>query len=661
MKSLEERIKNWAVVELSKTGVDFGSENDIKNVLVADALAGMSSKSGGSGIARPDANYMIYSQGPEIPVFLEYKWGLDKLKKTTKSGLDVSAKATVNYADNGAIYYARNTLAQKPEDFTEALAVGIAGEIDANSTNVLVHVYYVYSDKTSVEPKLIGEYHDLSILNIQNQADLLSKGRLNDEDRAKVLKMSLDTLSKNAKKLNKLMNNRSISVEQRVIYTSGMLLAMQNYGGVQGLVPSDLQGINGTRRSDGTQIYGQIEDYLQAKNIPADKVRMMMSSFAVIQNDVDRDHKDAETGMTINKEIFEFIYDNVYKLIDQNSALDILGELYSEFLKYALGDGKENGIVLTPPYVTRLMNQLIGTDKDSYVLDLATGSAGFLVSAMEVMVRDAREKITDKDALADGILEIKQKHMLGVELDMKMYTLATTNMILRGDGATNIVKGSAFAWDGNYEYDKTAGVYPANRLLLNPPFSYKENGMPFLTLGLNKLSIGGYGAIIIQDSAGSGKATSSISEILKSNQLIASIKMPDDLFQPNAGVPTSIYVLEHTGKPHDYMKTVKFINFKNDGYKRTGRGTKEIDAPHERYEDIVKIFKYGKNALSGLKADWDLDAVYVEDVIEEGNFADWNFSAHEVIDTTPTEQDFMDTVSSYLSWQVGEVLKGKRA
>ena len=616
MKSLEERIKNWAVVELTKTGVDFGSENDIKNKLVADALAGMSSKSGGSGSARPDANYMIDSQGPEIPVFLEYKWGLDKLKKETKSGLDVSVKATVNYADNGAIYYARNTLAQKPEDFTEALAVGIAGEIDANSTNVLVHVYYVYSDKTSVEPKFVGEYQDLSILNIQNQADLLSKGRLNDEDRAKVLKMSLDTLSKNAKKLNKLMNNRSISVEQRVIYTSGMLLAMQNYGGVRGLVPSDLQGINGTRRSDGTQIYGQIEDYLQAKNIPADKVRMMMSSFAVIQNDVDRDHKDAETGMTINKEIFEFIYDNVYKLIDQNSALDILGELYSEFLKYALGDGKENGIVLTPPYVTRLMNQLIGTDKDSYVLDLATGSAGFLVSAMEAMVRDAREKIADKDALADEILEIKQKHMLGVELDMKMYTLATTNMILRGDGATNIVKGSAFAWDGKYEYDKTAG---------------------------------------------SGKAISSISEILKSNQLIASIKMPDDLFQPNAGVPTSIYVLEHTGKPHDYMKTVKFINFKNDGYKRTGRGTKEIDSPHERYEDIVKIFKYGKNAQPNLKADWDLDAVYFEDTIAQGNNADWNFSAHEVIDTTPTEQDFMDTVSSYLSWQVSEVLKGKRA
>lgn len=657
MKLLEERIKNWAVVELNKTGVNFGSENDIKNVIVADALHTMGSKSGGDGNARPDANYMMNVQGRDIPVFLEYKWGLNKLVKSTKSGIDASTKAIVNYADNGAVYYARHTLGEKPDDFSEAIAVGIAGEIDDNDSNVAVHVYYVYSDKESVMPKLIGEYKDLSVLNLNNQTALLDAGRLTEADKAKALKLSLDTLSKNAKKLNKLMNNRSISVEQRVIYTSGMLLAMQNYKWIKGLVPSDLQGINGTRRSDGTQIYGQIKDYLDAKQIPADKVRMMMSSFAVIQNDVDRDHKDPETGITINKEIFDFIYRNVYTLIDQNSALDILGELYSEFLKYALGDGKENGIVLTPPYVTRLMNQLIGTDKDSYVLDLATGSAGFLVSAMETMVSDAKDKIVDKDDLAIAIADIKQRHMLGVELDMKMYTLATTNMILRGDGATNIVKGSAFAWDGNYEYDKTV-PYPANKLLLNPPFSYKENGMPFLTLGLNKLAIGGKGAIIIQDSAGSGKAKNAIAEILKTNQLVASIKMPDDLFQPSAGVPTSIYVLEHTGKPHDYMQNVKFINFKNDGYKRTGRGTKEIDSPHERYEDIIKIFKYGKNALASLKADWDLDAVYFEDVIEEGNFADWNFSAHEVIDTTPTEQDFMDTVSSYLSWQVSEVLKG---
>ncbi|MFP1462461.1 N-6 DNA methylase [Escherichia coli] len=69
--------------------------------------------------------------------------------------------------------------------------------------------------------------------------------------------------------------------------------------------------------------------------------------------------------------------------------ITFVGELYSEFLKYALGDGKEIGIVLTPPYVTKMMAEVLNINKDSRVMDLATGSAGFLISAMEIMRADA--------------------------------------------------------------------------------------------------------------------------------------------------------------------------------------------------------------------------------------------------------------------------------
>lgn len=652
MSKLEERIKNWAVLELSKTEQNFGSENDIKDIRLKKALTVMGSKSGGAGVARPDANLILQNN---IPVLIEYKWGVEQQVSSSKSGLDTSTKAVQNFADNGAIYYAKRAI-ELENDFSEAIAIGIAGELGDGTLNVInVNVYYVYSEKDTMIPKFVGTYHTLDFLNKSETDSFIKEARLNETDRAKALKLSLDTLKKSAKILNKLMNNRSISVEQRVIYTSGMLLSMQNINDVTGLIPEDLKGKQNKNESDGHTIYVKIKTYLEEKNIPQNKIEMMMSAFAVINNDTDRSKINSETGVTINKEIFDYIYENVFKLIDQNSALDILGELYSEFLKYAMGDGKENGIVLTPPYVTRLMNKIIDTNSDSYVLDLATGSAGFLVSAMEEMIKSAKEKYVG-DELKSKIAEIKQKHMLGVELDMKMYTLATTNMILRGDGATNIIKGSAFDWDGNYEYDKRAGLFPANRLLLNPPFSYKENGMPFLQEGLNKLAIGGKAAIIIQDSAGSGKATKTISEILKYNQLVASIKMPDDLFQPNAGVPTSIYVLEHTGKEHDYLKTVQFIDFRNDGFKRTGRGTKEIDYPHERYDDILKLLKYGRNIEQDLSADWNLDEQYIEDTISKDNNQDWNFSAHQVFDTTPKEEDFLKTVGDYLSWEVSQLL-----
>ncbi len=58
-------------------------------------------------------------------------------------------------------------------------------------------------------------------------------------------------------------------------------------------------------------------------------------------------------------------------------------------MKYALGDGKEIGIVLTPAYITKMMAQLLGgKNKDSKVMDLAAGSAGFLIAAMEIMIAD---------------------------------------------------------------------------------------------------------------------------------------------------------------------------------------------------------------------------------------------------------------------------------
>ena len=326
--------------------------------------------------------------------------------------------------------------------------------------------------------------------------------------------------------------------------------------------------------------------------------------------------------------------------------------MYSEFLKYALGDGKEIGIVLTPPYVTKMMAQILDIDMDNKVMDLATGSAGFLISAMELMVDSANEKYGQRTSKAEKtIRNIKRNNLLGIELNAEMYTLATTNMILRGDGSSRIEKGSAFNRPESLFTD-----FKADRVLLNPPFSYDENGLPFIAYGLNKMERGGLGAVIIQDSAGSGKATKTAQSILKKHTLLASIKMPVDLFVPMAGVQTSIYIFE-AHKPHDYERPVKFIDFRNDGYKRAKRGISEVDNPVQRYQDVIKIYK------AGLHADvdenlWNLDAVYIDSFIKDKG-DDWNFEQHQVIDTKPTLDDFKMTVADFLDWEVDQFLKNK--
>ena len=327
-----------------------------------------------------------------------------------------------------------------------------------------------------------------------------------------------------------------------------------------------------------------------------------------------------------------------------------MGEMYSEFLKYALGDGKELGIVLTPPYITKMMAEILDINKDNRVMDLATGSAGFLISAMQIMIENANENYAKGSSEAlKKIDEIKVNQLLGVELNAEMYTLAATNMILRGDGSARIEHGSAFN-----RPDELYSNFKADRILLNPPFTFDENGMPFIAYGLDRMAKGGLGAIIIQDSAGSGKAVKSNQKILKSHTLLASIKMPVDLFVPVAGVQTSIYIFK-AHEPHDFERSVKFIDFRNDGYKRTSRSLQELDEPTQRYADIVKIYKAGRAAKVSSQL-WNLDEIYVEDFIT-GSGMDWNFDQHKKIDTMPTLADFKKSVSDYLSWEVSQILK----
>lgn len=131
--------------------------------------------------------------------------------------------------------------------------------------------------------------------------------------------------------------------------------------------------------------------------------------------------------------------------------------------------------------------------------------------------------------------------------------------------------------------------------------------------------------------------------------------MPTDLFQPMAGVQTSIYIFE-AHKPHDFDKTVKFIDFRNDGYKRTSRALQDIDTPTLRYSDIIKIYKAGKSAK--IQAHRDINDIYVEDFITPSG-ANWNFDQHKLIDTKPTLDDFKKTVSDYLTWEVSNLLKNQ--
>lgn len=659
---LEDHLNDWVKAKLDalklKNQKDYYTESAIPDYL-KEALKGRAKTESKTNFGKPDFSITRYKQAP---VIIENKLGLKKLITETKDGIKFDEKSIKDYAVNGALYYATGMIASGK--YREVIAIGIAGDSD---NAIELKAYYVYgSGEHSF--KLLENVATLDFVENQKTFNAFYKNAsLTDDEKHEILISSQAQLQKYAKSLNKLMHNHNVTAPQRVLYVSGMLLSMQNIVDTKGnkiqdgLIPEDLKGIQTESKRDGIQVVNQIKEFLTARNISIEKQNLMLSSFSEISKDVQRDELETldkevskliDSKASINKQIFTYIYHNIFLSIDAMAGhLDIMGEMYSEFLKYALGDGKEIGIVLTPPYITKMMATILDINKDSKVMDLATGSAGFLISSMEMMIDDAENTYGKETTAAnDKISVIKSKQLLGVELNAEMFTLAATNMILRGDGSSNIHKGNTFNTPEQLYSD-----FKANKLLLNPPFSFDENGMPFIAFGLNKMEKGGYGAIIIQDSAGSGKAVKTNKTMLKKHTLKASIKMPTDLFQPMAGVQTSIYVFE-AHKPHDFELPVKFIDFRNDGYKRTSRALQEIDEPTKRYADIIKIYKAGKNAK--VEANWNLNEVYVEDFISSSG-ADWNFDQHKIIDSKPTLQDFKKTVSNYLVWEVSNILKQK--
>ena len=199
-------------------------------------------------------------------------------------------------------------------------------------------------------------------------------------------------------------------------------------------------------------------------------------------------------------------------------------------------------------------------------------------------------------------------------------------------------------------------VSTADAFVLNPPYSANGNGMNFVEKALGMMNKG-YAAIIIQSSAGSGKAKEYNKRILEKNTLLASIKMPIDLFIGKSSVQTNVYVFR-VGEAHTKDDIVKFIDFSNDGYTRTNRkkascNLRDTDHAKERYEEVVNLVRFGKKKLKYL-ADTD----YYEGTIDPNNGADWNQSAP--IDTKPTLQDFKKTVADYLAWEVSNLLKRQK-
>jgi len=666
VQSIEPNIVELANGWLRSYDLDYKLEQESLNVEIDKALDDYFSKNGGLGGNRPDTKILLQDKNlKKYPCLIEYKGYEGKLVKLDKDG-QVENRTSKNephfkniktYAVNGAVHYANALLHHT--SYTDIIAIGMTGYKDeSEKIHHEIGVYYVSKNNLGVSQK-IDEYSDFSFLvpeNFDNFIEKIKTLQMSQKELDKLKEQREREIDQSLVKLNNdiYQNEKGLRENERVYLVAASIIATLGIPGkVAPLEKSDLESSMEQGNTDGDIVVRKIKAFFNEKKLPLEKKDLIIRTLVNILTT--ENINKVKNGESQLKRIFSKIVDDLGIYYKIGLTTDFTGKLFNEMYGWlGFSEDKLNDVVLTPSQVTSLLVKLARVNKDSYVWDFATGSAGLLVAAMNEMLNDARSSILSPEDLAQKEIKIKAEQLLGLELLSSVYMLAILNMILMGDGSSNILNTDSIKdFNGKYGFGKKDVSFPADVLILNPPYSAKGNGMNFVEKALGMMNRG-HAAIIIQSSSGSGRAIGYNKKILEKNRLIASIKMPINIFIGKSSVQTNIYVF-NVNEKHHKDDIVKFIDFTNDGYTRSNRkkssfNLKENDHPRERYEEVINLVRFGKSKLNIFT-----EKEYYEGTIDPDNGADWNQTA--IIDTKPSLQDFKKTVGDHLAWEIKTILK----
>lgn len=663
-KSVEPYVAQLGNGWLRDYGLDYKLEQEPLNREIDNALSEYFTKNGGAGRNRPDAKLLLKDGGQgQWPVLIEYKGCEDRLVRLDADGRvenrrkdDTPNFTNINsYAVNGAVHYANAILHYT--SYTDIISIGMTGWRDTSGAlRHRIGVYYVAKSNFGAGQE-VGEYTDFSFLAPENFGAFIERVRalsLTQEEIDKIRGQREREITASLTRLNNdiYQNEKNLGENDRVYLVMATIMATLGIPGkVAPLEKKDLKSSTERGNTDGEIITRKITAFLDERELPREKEDSIIRTLAttLLNDNINR----PDNGESQLKRVFSKIVDDLGIYYKIGLTTDFTGKLFNEMYSWlGFAQDKLNDVVLTPPYVGTLMARLARVGKDSYVWDFATGSAGLLVAAMNEMLADARASATSPEELRQKELHIKARQILGVEVLQSVYMLAVLNMILMGDGSSNLInKDSLRLYDGSYA--DGSGKFPADAFVLNPPYSAPGNGMVFVEKALGMMQKG-YAAVIIQSSAGSGKAAEYNRRILRHSTLLASIKMPIDLFVGKSNVQTYIYVFR-VGEAHQKDDTVKFIDFSNDGYTRTNRrksrnNLRDTDHAAERYQELVDLVRFGSRKLRLFT-----QREYYEGTIDPARGDDWNQAAPT--EFLPDINDFRKTVNGHLAWEIANLLK----
>jgi type I restriction enzyme M protein len=616
----------WVYELLKEANIDLHPQGS--NIKEIDNALKTASKSKTGKVGFPEYSGVV----KDFLLVIENKADVSQHTKLNEKDVICNEVTSVkNYAVNGALFYGKH-LAQNTT-YKKIIAFGISGNEKRHKISPIFiderGGYKVLDDVetfTLFNEKNIDEYYTKNILKEQTPED-----------------KTTEEILKDAKNLHEdLRNYGSIQDKDKPLVVSGILLALREMEH-KGFSIDSLTGDQTT--TDGEKIYEAIEKNLRRANVsPQVKKDKLLSQFLVIKDTKAINEENEYLKKTPLKHFTEFLYENIYKNIKYiHSAEDYLGRFYGEFMSYSGGDGQSLGIVLTPKHVTELFCDLVELKPTDSVLDPCCGTAGFLIAAMHNMLQKTDNAVEQRN--------IRKNQLHGLELQPYMFTIATTNMILRGDGKSNLEQEDFLKFNPSLLQEKGCTVG-----MMNPPYSMGSKNNPSLfeinfTEHLLKSVVQDAKVVVIVPQSsmnGKTKEEQAIKEnILKHHTLEGVITLNKNSFY---GVGTNPCIAVFTaGIPHYKDKKVKFISFENDGFEvQKHRGLIETIEAKDKKQHLLDVW------FDRLEAETKF---CVKTTIEPDD--EWLHSFYYFNDEIPKEDEFKKSIADYLTFEFNMVMQDK--
>lgn len=626
MPKKEAQTDIWVHGLLKSEGISLEYQgSSIKEI--NDALK-TASKSGKGNAGFPEFCGVVN----DFLVVIEDKADLSNhIRRDEKNLIDLSIEAVKKYAVNGAYHYALHLA--KNTSYHKIFAIGVSGDEKHHRITPL------FIDDRGNKTEL-NDVETFVSFNQNNIAEYYHRDVLNEETDTE--KQTAEIL-KDAKQLHEdLWKYGSIKDQDKPLIVSGIMLALREIEHKN----FSIDDLNGDKsKTDGEKIYNAIESNIKRANVtPETKRDKILSQFSVIKDTVKINEIEPVLGKTPLCHYTKFLYESIFKRVRFNSsAEDYIGLFYGEFMSYSGGDGQSLGIVLTPKHITTLFCELLDVKPTDIVLDPCCGTGGFLIAAMHHMLLQASTEEQKR--------RIRQDQLFGFELQSYMFTIATTNMILRGDGKSNLN-----SWDFLKQNPAELQQKQFTVGMMNPPYSQGTKAdsskyeISFTEHLLDSMVEGGRVAVIVPQSSFTGKTKEEQNyknSILSHHTLEGVITLNKNTFYGVGTNPCIAVFTAHRKHPKDHL--CKFINFEDDGFEVSKHiGLVETPSAVDKRQHLLDVWRGKVEAPSKFCV---ITTVEADD--------EWLHAFYYFNDEIPSEADFERTMADYLTFEFNMLTHGR--